>query len=150
MAKRILMVCLGNICRSPAAEAILRDMAGQAGLALSVDSCGTAGWHQGHAPYGAMIKAAALRGYDLHRLRARQFRPSDFFDFDLILAADASVQRDIELQRPKGSLTPVHLLMDFVMGGDVPDPYYTRDFNQALDMIEAACAGLIKSLQPAQ
>jgi protein-tyrosine phosphatase len=139
---RVLMVCLGNICRSPAAEVVLRDMAAKAGCAVQIDSCGTRGWHIGDPPYGPMIKAAAVRGYDLTGLKARAFVVQDFDRFDVILAMDASVQSDLERQRPKGSTTGIRLLSS----GEVPDPYYTRNFDQALDLIEQGCHNILKSL----
>ncbi len=132
---KILCVCLGNICRSPAAEGALRKLAPD----WTVDSAGTGGWHVGDPPYGAMQQAASARGMDLSDLRARQFTPADFDHFDLILAMDAQNRADIEAQRPKGNTTPVRLMAD----RDVPDPYYTRDFDGALDLIEAAAAQLV-------
>ncbi len=145
MTQRILFVCLGNICRSPAAEAVVRALS--EGLAL--DSAGTSGWHLGEPPYGPMIKAAARRGFDLTPLRARQFSTADFTAFDLILAMDDSNLSDIEALRPSGSTTPVRLFTDYASeaGMDhVPDPYYTRDFDGALDLIEACAKGLIANL----
>ncbi|MGB3281154.1 MAG: low molecular weight protein-tyrosine-phosphatase [Pseudorhodobacter sp.] len=142
--KRVLMVCLGNICRSPAAEVILRDSAVAAGKSIEVDSCGTSGWHAKHAPYGPMIEAAAARGYELRALRARKLSAEDFSNFDLIIALDSSVLRDVEAKRPKGNQAQV--LAFPISGGDVPDPYYTRDFDQALDLIERGCRRLLKSL----
>ncbi|WP_370323140.1 low molecular weight protein-tyrosine-phosphatase [Pseudorhodobacter sp. E13] len=142
--KRVLMVCLGNICRSPAAEVVLRDMAAAAGVVLEVDSCGTSGWHARQAPYGPMIKAAAARGYELRTLRARKLLPSDFTRFDLIVALDASVLRDVEALRPAGNSTPAQLLP--IPDGNVPDPYYTRNFDQALGLIETGCRDLLESL----
>lgn len=128
MRKRILCVCLGNICRSPAAEAVLR------ARGADVDSAGTAGWHVGKPPYGPMREAAQARGLDMTGLAARQFEAADFTRFDLILAMDAQNLADIEALRPVGNVTRVALYA----GGDVPDPYYTRDFEGALDMIEDA------------
>lgn len=142
MSERILFVCLGNICRSPAAEGVVRAMAPGAAL----DSCGTGGWHVGEAPYGPMQVAAQARGYDLSGLRARQFRVADFDLFDLILCMDAQNLADVEAQRPAGNATPVRLFTDYApeRGADkVPDPYYTRDFDGALDLIEACARGLL-------
>jgi len=142
---RILFVCLGNICRSPAAEGVLRTLAPH----CDTDSAGTGHWHVGEAPYPPMQAAAKARGHDISDLRARQFHPGDFEAFDLIIAMDAQNQRDIETQRPKGSETPVRLLTDYApdTGMDhVPDPYYTRDFDAALDLIERAAKGLCRTL----
>lgn len=135
---RVLFVCLGNICRSPAAEGVVRGLAPD----ITVDSAGTGGWHVGNAPYGPMQKAAKARGIDLSGLRARQFTASDFDRFDLIIAMDAQNQADIEMLRPAGNLTQVRTMAD----RDVPDPYYTRDFDGALKMIEAAARRLLDDI----
>lgn len=149
MTIRILFVCLGNICRSPAAEAILRHKAAAAGLTLDLDSAGTGDWHVGDPPHPPMIEAAGRRGYDLGTLRARQVTPDDFDRYDLILAADPENRADLEALRPRGSDTPVRLLARYADGaGDtVPDPYMTGDFEAALDLVERACAGLVAQLQ---
>ena len=144
---RVLFVCLGNICRSPAAEGVTRAKAGAQDVVF--DSAGTGGWHVGDAPYPAMQKAAMARGYDLSRLRARQFTPEDFERFDLIVGMDAENIANIERLRPAGSDTPLKLFTDFGSAGaeHVPDPYYTRDFDGALDLIEDCAEGLLKSLR---
>ena len=141
MTHRILFVCLGNICRSPAAEGAFRTRAPH----HDTDSAGTSGWHIGDSPYGPMQQAAHARGIDLSGLRARQFTAADFDRFDLVIGMDASNMADIEDLRPEGNETPVRLLTDFAprTGADhVPDPYYTRDFDGVLDLIEEAVAGL--------
>ena len=146
---RILFVCLGNICRSPAAEGVVRQMALNRGMALDLDSCGTGGWHVGEAPYGLMEQAARDRGYDLADLRARQFSSADFARFNLILCMDAQNLADVEAQRPKGAKVPARLFTEYApeMGADkVPDPYYTRDFDGALQLIEACALGLLDDL----
>ncbi len=140
---RILCVCLGNICRSPTAEAVLRHMAGHR---ITVDSAGTGDWHIGRPPPGPSIAAAKARGYDLTALRARQYSVSDFRGFDLILAMDRQNLADIEALRPAGSETPVRLMLDFAPERrltEVPDPYFTGDFDAALDLIEHAARGLL-------
>ncbi|WP_170345055.1 low molecular weight protein-tyrosine-phosphatase [Ruegeria atlantica] len=145
MSHRILFVCLGNICRSPAAEGVFRARAPH----HVTDSAGTMGWHAGNPPYGPMQAAAKVRGIDLGGLCARQFTAADFDRFDLILGMDANNIADIEDLRPAGSDTPVRLLTDFApeTGADhVPDPYYTRDFDGALDLIETAVEGLAAHL----
>lgn len=142
---RVLCVCLGNICRSPTAEAVLRKLAGDR---MSVDSAGTGSWHIGDPPHGPAIDAARARGYDLSSLRGRQFRAQDFEAFDLILAMDRQNLADIELLRPQGIRTPVRLMLDFapeVAASEVPDPYYTGDFDEALDLIEQAAQGVLKA-----
>jgi protein-tyrosine phosphatase len=145
MTTRILFVCLGNICRSPAAEGVMRHIAPD----LELDSAGTSDWHVGEAPYAPMQSAARARGYDLSALRARQFRGQDFADFDLIVAMDRANLTKIESMRPSGAETPVVLFATYADGwgmSEVPDPYYTRDFNGVLDLIEVAAQGLLARL----
>lgn len=145
MAQKILFVCLGNICRSPAAEGVFRHLCPEA----ETDSAGTGGWHVGEPPYGPMQQAARARGYDLSDLRARQFRQGDFDRFDLIIVMDAGNQREVEALRPAGNDTPVRLFTDYAAGSGadhVPDPYYTRDFAGVLDLIEQASQGLKKAV----
>ena len=141
MTTRILFVCLGNICRSPAAEGVFRALFPDA----VTDSAGTSDWHVGEPPYGPMQAAARARGYDLSDLRARQFTAADFDRFDLIIGMDAKNIAGIEALRPTGNATPVRLMTDYApqTGADhVPDPYYTRDFDGALDLVEDCARGL--------
>jgi len=145
MTTRLLFVCLGNICRSPAAEGVVRSLA----PGMHIDSAGTGDWHVGDPPFGPMQDAARARGHDLSELRARQFTAADFDRFDLIVAMDAANLREIEAQRPAGNTTPVRLLTDYApeAGADhVPDPYFTRDFDGALDLIETCARGLLARL----
>lgn len=145
---RVLVVCLGNICRSPTAEAVLRAKAEAAGLTLSVDSAGTGGWHIGDPPYGPAIKEGRTRGYDLTPLRARKFTTDDFTRFDLILGMDTGNISDIEALRPAGNATPVRLMTSYAEGlpAAVPDPYYTGDFAGAFDLIEQAADALLSEI----
>jgi len=141
MTTRILFVCLGNICRSPAAEGVFRSLAPH----LLSDSAGTGDWHIGAPPYGPMQAAARARGIDISDLRARQFETADFARFDLIIAMDADNIAAITALRPSGNTTPVQLLTDYspdANAGHVPDPYYTRDFDGTLDLIETCARGL--------
>lgn len=145
MTHRILFVCLGNICRSPAAEGVFRAMMPEA----VTDSAGTASWHVGKPPYGPMQEAARSRGLEISDLRARQFQAVDFEGFDLIVGMDAENIENIENLRPAGSQTPVRVFTDYIddsSADHVPDPYYTRDFDGALDLIERAAQGLKRSL----
>ncbi|PWE32027.1 phosphotyrosine protein phosphatase [Maritimibacter sp. 55A14] len=152
MTERILFVCLGNICRSPTAEAVMRRMAGEAGLRLTLDSAGTGDWHLGEPPYGAAQAAAARRGYDLSPLRARRAVAQDFERFDLILGMDADNVAALERLRPPGNATALRLMLDYAPQAglrDVPDPYLTRDFDHTLDLLEAASRGLLDQLRAA-
>lgn len=145
----VLFVCLGNICRSPSAEGVVAAKAADAGVPLRTDSAGTSDWHVGDPPYGPMISAASARGVDLSALRARQFSVADFDSFDLIVVMDAKNRADVEALRPAGSSTPVRLFMEYAPDAgtrEVPDPYYTRDFDGALDLIERAADGLLREL----
>ncbi|ABF63408.1 low molecular weight protein-tyrosine-phosphatase [Ruegeria sp. TM1040] len=137
----VLFVCLGNICRSPAAEAIFRESCPN----IQCDSAGTAGYHVGSPPYPEMAKAARARGIDMSDLRARQFCAEDFRNFDLIVVMDQDNQENVESLRPAGDRTPVVLFAPMAAGFDVeavPDPYYTRDFDGCLDLLESAAQGL--------
>ena len=157
MIARVLFVCLGNICRSPTAEAVLRRMAADAGLGdrIAVDSAGLGDWHVGDPPDTRAIAAAARRGYDLAHLRARQVARKDFDDFDLVIGLDRGHGRDLTAQRPPESAAQVRLLLDYAPalardnGPDIPDPYYggAADFEHALDLIEAGTAGLLDALR---
>ncbi|WP_234417150.1 low molecular weight protein-tyrosine-phosphatase [Loktanella sp. Alg231-35] len=109
---------------------------------LMLDSAGTGGWHVGDPPYGPMQAAARARGIDLSDLRARQFTAADFAAFDLIVAMDRQNFADIERLRPAGNDTAVRLMAEM----DVPDPYYTSDFDGALDMIEDAAKRLLADI----
>lgn len=137
MSLNVLFVCLGNICRSPAAEGVFRTLY----PSCQTDSAGTSDWHVGDPPYAPMQKAAQRRGYDLSDLRARQFQARDFERFDLIVVMDADNRENAEMLRPIGNDTPLRLMTDFLDEPEtdhVPDPYYTRDFDGTLDLIERA------------
>jgi len=152
---RVLMVCTGNICRSPTAEGVLRRKLADAGLQdqVEVASAGTVDYHAGSPPDHRAQQSARRRGYDLSRQRARQLRVEDFERFDLVLAMDADhVERMVELC--PGPLTGrIRLLMEYSPGRPrgmgVPDPYYgaPAGFERVLDLIEEACDGLMKDLQ---
>ena len=148
---RILFLCLGNICRSPAAEGAFRTLAAQAGVPVTLDSAGTGAWHVGEPPYGPMQAAAHPRGHDLSALRARQLKPADFRDFDLILAMDRQNYRDAQALRPVDATARLEMFLQGERGvSEVPDPYYTRDFDGCLDIIEAGARALLARLQRAQ
>lgn len=150
MTARVLFVCLGNICRSPTAEAVARAMAEADYVAAEFDSAGTGDWHVGNPPYPPAIRAAAARGYDLGPLRARQVSAEDFAVFDHVLAMDRANLQALERLRPMGTGPAPRLFLDYADGvstEEVPDPYFTRDFDAALDLIEAASRGLIAQLR---
>lgn len=150
--RRILFVCLGNICRSPLGEALLRAKAEALGLdgRVEADSAGTGGWHQGDPPDPRSIAAARRHGIDISGLRARKVRLADFSDFDMIFAMDRSNLRDLVKITPHDSSADIHLFMDFVSGEkrDVPDPYYgdDGDFEVVCQMLSQGCDRLLSIL----
>ncbi len=150
---KILFVCMGNICRSPTAEGVFRELAERAGLGrtIEIDSAGTHGYHIGAPPDPRAQKAAARRGYDLSRLRARRVKDADFLRFDHILAMDGDNLASLRQACPPEERLRLGLLLDHGRSGerDVPDPYYggPEGFEHVLDLIEDAAAGLIDMLR---
>lgn len=146
---RILFVCLGNICRSPLAEGILRHKASQHGLDLLVDSVGTGRWHSGENPDKRAIKIARERGIDISRLTARQITEEDFEKFDKILVADAEVYDGvIDIALDRSQKLKVDYIMNLVhpnLNMPVPDPYYggADGFEKVFDMLDSACEKII-------
>jgi protein-tyrosine phosphatase len=146
---KILMVCLGNICRSPLAEGIMRDKIERAGLDWEVDSAGTGTWHIGHRPDKRSIAEAQKHGLDIQSQRGRQIQPSDLKDFDLIFAMDESNYRDIlSLTSDKQLHAKVQKILDISENGrknDVPDPYWDDNgFARVYTMLEKACESIIE------
>jgi len=148
---RICFVCLGNICRSPTAEGVMRQLVNQRGLASSlvIESAGTGGWHVGELPDERTRRAARARGYRLES-HAQQFKASFFDRFDYVLAADADNLQQLRRMAPnQAAREKVSLLRDFdpasPKGSEVPDPYYggADGFENVLDICEAACQGLL-------
>jgi low molecular weight protein-tyrosine phosphatase len=151
---RILFVCLGNICRSPSAEAVLREIAAREApeLRIEVASAGTAGYHIGEPPDSRSQAAALRRGYDMSTLRARIVEPEDFERFDLILAMDQNNLSVLRRRAPTQLRERVRLFLEFAPDAgtpDVPDPYYggATGFEEVLDLVETASRGLITHLR---
>jgi protein-tyrosine phosphatase len=154
MKTRILLVCMGNICRSPIAEGVLRAGLAKAGLAgeIEVDSAGTLGYHAGEAPDQRAQKAAARRGYDISGLRARRVREADFLRYDMILAMDRDNLAALEQFCPSAQRHRLGLFLGYarnVADEEVPDPYYggPEAFEYVLDLAENAAAGLVETLR---
>ncbi len=146
---KILMVCLGNICRSPLAEGILKSKVDRS--RVFVDSAGTGGYHVGEPPDIRSIEVAMSRGIDITGQRCRKFSKVDFRDFDLIFAMDRNNYHDILKQaETEEERKKVHLLLDLIDIGvqEVPDPYYggKRGFEDVYGMIDQACTALIAQL----
>lgn len=150
---RVLFVCLGNICRSPTAEGVLRHQLALAGLAgqVEVASAGTGDWHVGKPPDSRTQRAALLRGYDLSAQRAQQVSALDFSRYDLILAMDKSNLGHLKALQPAAGRAELDLFLRRYQGqlDEVPDPYYGGEegFAQVLDLIEVACHGLVAELK---
>jgi protein-tyrosine phosphatase len=150
----ILFVCMGNICRSPTAEAVFREIARReaADIEFRVDSAGTHGYHVGEPPDRRAIMAARRRGYAMEHLRARQVEPVDFERFELLLAMDADNLAVLHRIAPAGHRERARLLLEFAPGvgrREVPDPYYGGEagFEEVLDLVEEAARGLLEALR---
>ncbi|MEZ4949373.1 MAG: low molecular weight protein-tyrosine-phosphatase [Saprospiraceae bacterium] len=146
---KILMVCLGNICRSPLAEGIMKEKITKKGLDWEVDSAGTGSWHVGELPDPRSILKAKENGIDITDQNARQFQKSDLDSFDLILAMDSSNYNDINrLTTNDDHRNKVQLIMNFVKPGfnqNVPDPYWDDDgFEKVFQMLDLACDKIIE------
>jgi protein-tyrosine phosphatase len=157
---RVLFVCMGNICRSPTAEGVMRSLLRESGLEdrIEVDSAGTGGWHAGEPPDARSTEAARRRGVTLAG-GARQVRPEDFETFDLLIAMDRENLRGLLAIAPdETAAEKVRLLREFDPQSagapdlDVPDPYYggDRGFESVLDLVQAACRGLLNELRAAE
>lgn len=153
-AMKILMVCLGNICRSPLAEGILQHKISKAGLNWQVDSAGTNGYHVGDAPHRLSQKVARMNGIDISRQAGRQFVKEDFDRFDKIYAMAADVVAEIKyISKEKFDEDKVDLLLNEKYPGqhrDVPDPWYGTEpgYHDVYKLIENACEQLIKNYHP--
>jgi protein-tyrosine phosphatase len=152
MPIRVLFVCLGNICRSPLAEAAFRAEAERLGLDAEADSAGTGGWHAGEPPDRRAVAAARRNDVDISHLRARRVTPADFERFDHIVALDEENLADLEAIRPRGARARLSLLLDHApgrQGQGVADPYYGGDghFDVAWRDVTTGARGLARTLQ---
>jgi len=145
---KVLFVCTGNICRSPTAEGVLRSLAEKENLKIHVESRGTHNYHVGEPPDDRAQDHAKRRGYDLSAQRAKQLSKRDFEEFDLLLAMDRGHLRILQRLCPPQYAGKVRL---FLQEADVPDPYYggAEGFEQVLDLVEAACRGLLHEMRAA-
>lgn len=151
----VLLVCLGNICRSPTAEEVFRQQAAIAGLSLTVDSAGTGDWHIGHAPDERAQRHAKAHGYNINKLVARQVNADDFRKFDLILAMDAHNFADLQAIKESLADTDDHVAKlalfseedPIYSGDDIPDPYQgdDDDFEDVIERIESSAKAWIES-----
>jgi protein-tyrosine phosphatase len=154
-ALHILFVCMGNICRSPAAEIIFKNLVHRDHLddKLVSDSAGTISYHEGSPPDRRMLRALANHGYSLPSLRARQIQEKDLEQYDLILTMDSENYSEVsaldKLKRFRDKIKPMCKYITSLKVLEVPDPYYGRakDFDHVVDLLEEACSNLLKSLE---
>ena len=151
--KRVLFVCMGNICRSPTGEGVMQSVVERtkSDIAIEVDSAGTIGYHSGNPADSRMRKAASQRGYQLESI-SREVSKADLDSFDLVIAMDRDNLADLNALHGSPN-ADVRLLSDFLDDSwpvDVPDPYYggAQGFEEVLDMIEAACPEILRELHP--
>jgi protein-tyrosine phosphatase len=148
----VLFVCLGNICRSPLAEGMMRHLSTTQGLDVTIDSAGTGDWHAGEPPDPRAIAAAQRAGFDISGQRARQVTRDDFRHFAFILAMDGSNLSILQRLQPDATSTTLDLLLNYAPGGTgrpVPDPYYglPRDFDSTVQLVRSGCEGLLPYLR---
>lgn len=148
---KILMVCLGNICRSPLAEGIMKQKIREVNLPWMVDSAGTGFWHVGELPDRRSVATAGQRGIDITDQRARQFQAADFERFDQIFVMDTQNRRDVlRLAQTDAHRTKVMLMLDELFPGEersVPDPYHDDDgFEEVFEMLDRACEAFVKRM----
>lgn len=148
----VLFVCLGNICRSPTAEGVFRQLVQTQNLSqfISIDSAGTSNWHVGQPPDPRATEAARARGIDLSTLRGRQAKAKDFLEFDYVIAMDHENYASLSRLATPEQQDKLHLFLDFaedVSELEVPDPYYGGGFPHVLDLIENASRGLLNHIR---
>ncbi len=147
---RILMVCLGNICRSPMAEGILKRKAAERGIDIVVDSAGTSDWHKGERPDPRAMAEMAANGIDISDQRSRPFVAEDFDRFDHILVMDTSNRTNVlNMARSETDRQKVSLILDHgnaVKGHSVPDPYYDDSFDRVYELLDYACGAFLEKL----
>ncbi|SON57318.1 Low molecular weight protein-tyrosine-phosphatase YfkJ [Hartmannibacter diazotrophicus] len=150
--RSIIVVCLGNICRSPLGEGFLRMALDEVGLAetVEIDSAGTGGWHAGDPPDSRSIRAAGQLGIDISLQRARKVTPADFERFDLMLAMDRNNLADLQSLAPAESAASIRLFRELAFGHmqDVPDPYYgsAQDFAAVADLCREGAREIVRKL----
>lgn len=149
---KVLFVCLGNICRSPSAEAVFRALVDAKGLASKIhtDSAGTGAWHVGNMPDERAQITGKARGITMSDLRARQVKPDDFDNFDYIIAMDNSNLTHLEQLKPASYKGRLELMLAYseIQSGEVPDPYYggMTDYEHVFDLLEPAATGLLNHI----
>jgi protein-tyrosine phosphatase len=148
---KILMVCLGNICRSPLAEGILKAKSEMLNLEVTVDSAGTSGWHSGERPDTRSMEVSLKHNIDIGNQRSRQISSTDFDDFDMIFAMDKSNEEDLKrMCSDSRNLSKISRILEYNQATEleeVPDPYYYGGFDFVYDLIEGACDGICEAIK---
>lgn len=149
---KVLFICLGNICRSPMAEAYFKNLVNEAGLSdkFIIDSAGTSNWNEGKVPHEGTQKKLNEYKLPFQGIYSRQITPSDFSQFDYIIAMDEQNLIDLENIQQQTTQAKMIRLMDFVENAsikNIPDPYYTGDFDQTYELIETSCQALLQSIR---
>ncbi|MEH8017825.1 low molecular weight phosphotyrosine protein phosphatase [Rheinheimera muenzenbergensis] len=151
--KKLLLVCLGNICRSPTAHAVLRQKSAELAVALEIESAGTSASHKGQAPDPRSVREGERLGYSFAGIRSRQVQDTDFAYYDLILAMDTDNLAELKRRCPPAFQHKLQLFLQYhpqyPQYSEVPDPYYggSKGFALVLQLIEQGCAGLLQQLK---